>query len=64
MDNLSKAGYTAGDMSPKVMDYQKPEKAFAEGQFGTTTEYIQRQDRHQEGMAKELRSQSYKGRYS
>jgi hypothetical protein len=64
MDKLSKAGYVNGDMSPHVSDYQKPMSAFAESQYGTTTDYIARQDRHQEGMAKDIKKQSYKGRYS
>lgn len=63
-EKMSKAGYTQGDMSPKVEDYQKPEKDFAERGFSKTTEYVERQDMHQSEMAKDLNKQSYKGRYS
>lgn len=63
-EKMSKAGYTQGDMSPKVDDYQKPEKDFAERGFSKTTEYVERQDMRQSGMAKDVNKQSYKGRYS
>lgn len=63
-EKMSKAGYTQGDMSPKVDTYQKPEKDFAERGFSKTTEYIERQDRSQSSMAKGLNKQSYQGRYS
>ncbi len=63
-EEMSKAGYAQGDMSPKVKDYQKPEKDFAERQFSKTTEYVERQDKMQSGMAKDLNKQAYKGRYS
>jgi len=63
-EKMSKAGYTQGDMSPHVTDYQKPEKDFAEKGFSKTTEYVERQDRRQGGMAKDLNKQSYQGRYS
>lgn len=63
-EKMSKAGYTQGDMSPKVEEYQKPEKDFAERGFNKTTEYIERQDKRQSGMSKGLNKQSYQGRYS
>lgn len=63
-ESMSKRGYTQGDMSPSVKDYQKPEGDFAERQFGKTTEYVERQDKMQSGMAKGLNKQSYSGRYS
>jgi hypothetical protein len=63
-EKMAKAGYDQGDMSPKVESYQRPEASFAEGQFGTTTEYIERQDRFIDKEAKEIRKQGYKGRYS
>jgi hypothetical protein len=63
-EKMSKAGYAQGDMSPHVVDYQKPEKDFAERGFSKTTEYVERQDRHQSEMARGLDKQSYKGRYS
>jgi len=63
-EKMSKAGYTQGDMSPHVEDYQKPEKDFAERGFNKTTEYIERQDKRQAGMAQGLNKQAYNGRYS
>ena len=63
-EKMSKAGYTQGDMSPKVEDYQKPEKDFAERGFSKTTEYMERQDKHQGMMEKGISKQHYQGRYS
>lgn len=63
-EKMSKAGYTQGDMSPHVADYQKPEHDFAERGFNKTTEYIERQDRSQSHMEKGISKQSYQGRYS
>lgn len=63
-EKMSKAGYTQGDMSPHVEEYQKPEKDFAERGFSKTTEYIERQDMRQGGMSKGLNKQAYNGRYS
>lgn len=63
-EKMSKAGYAQGDMRPHVEDYQKPEKDFAERGFNKTTEYVERQDREQSRMAKDLDKQSYQGRYS
>lgn len=61
---MSKAGYTQGDMSPRVEDYQKPEKDFAERGFSKTTEYVERQDMRQSKMASGVSKQAYQGRYS
>ena len=63
-EKMAKAGYTQGDMSPHVKDYQKPEDDFAERGFSKTTEYVERQDKHQGQMAKGLNKQAYEGRYS
>jgi hypothetical protein len=63
-EKMSKAGYAQGDMNPHVEDYQKPEKDFAERGFSKTTEYVERQDKRQGAMAKDLNKQSYQGRYS
>jgi len=63
-EKMAKAGYAQGDMSPKVESYQKPEKDFAERGFSKTTEYMERQDRRQSGMARGVEKQSYVGRYS
>jgi hypothetical protein len=63
-EKMSKAGYMQGDMNPRLEDYQKPEGDFAERGFSKTTEYIERQDRCQSGMCKDLNKQAYQGRYS
>lgn len=63
-EKMSKAGYAQGDMSPHVVDYQKPEKDFAERGFSRTTDYIERQDMRQSHMAKGVSKQAYQGRYS
>jgi len=62
--NLAHAGYNQGDMSPKVDNFQKPEAEFAERGFSKTLEYIERQDKMQSGMCKDLNKQAYQGRYS
>ena len=63
-ENMSKKGYEQGDMKPSVESYEKPEKDFAERGFNKTTEYIERQNERQSGMARGLDKQAYKGRYS
>jgi hypothetical protein len=63
-EKMSKAGYTQGDMSPNVEDFQKPEKDFSQRGFSKTTEYIERQDKRQAGMSKDVNKQAYQGRYS
>jgi hypothetical protein len=63
-EKMSKRGYEQGDMKPTVESYQKPEKDFAERGFSKTTEYVERQDKRQSGMSKEINKQSYEGRYS
>jgi hypothetical protein len=63
-EGMSKKGYTQGDMKPTVESYQKPEKDFAERGFSKTDEYIERQDKRQAGMSKDINKQSYVGRYS
>ena len=63
-ESMAKAGYIQGEMAPKVEDFQRPEASFAEKQFGTTTDYIERQDRFIDKEASEIRKQDYKGRYS
>lgn len=61
---MAEKGVKQGDMAPHVEDYQKPENDFAERGFSKTLEYIERQDKHQGGMAKGLNKQAYNGRYS
>jgi hypothetical protein len=61
---MSKKGYEQGDMKPTVESYQKPEKDFSQRGFNKTTEYVERQDKRQAGMAKDVNKQAYSGRYS
>lgn len=63
-EKMSKAGYIQGDMNPHVEDYQKPMKSFSQEGFSRTTEYIERKDACQNKEASQVRSESYKGRYS
>lgn len=63
-EKMGKAGYTQGDMSPKVKDYQKPMKDYSQEGFSKTTEYVERQDSFQAKEARQFEKQSYKGRYS
>lgn len=62
--DMAMRGLDQGNMSPSVKDYQKPEKDFAERGFNKTLEYVERQNKHQGGAAKDLEKQSYNGRYS
>lgn len=59
-----KDGYIQGDMTPEVKDYQRSESSFPERGFSKTTEYIARQDRTQNEYCKDIKKQSYQGRYS
>jgi hypothetical protein len=63
-EKMSKRGYEQGDMKPTVESYQKPEKAFSQKDENKTTEYIERQDRRQDEMGKDVDKQAYRGRYS
>lgn len=63
-EKMARHGYDQGDMKPTVESYQKPEKDFAERGFSKTDEYIERQDKRQGGMSKDLNKQAYNGRYS
>lgn len=62
--HMAMRGHDQGNMSPTVHDYQKPTDDFAEEGFSKTLEYIERQDKRQGAMAKDLNKQSYVGRYS
>lgn len=62
--DMAMKGHNQGDMSPHLKDFQKPEKDFAETGFSKTLEYVERQNKHQGMMAKDLDKQSYNGRYS
>jgi hypothetical protein len=62
--DMAMKGHDQGNMSPHLKDYQKPEKDFAERQFSKTLEYVERQNKFQGAMAKDIDKQGYKGRYS
>jgi len=63
-EKMAKAGYTQGDMSPKVEDYQKPMSDYSQEGFSKTTEYVERQDAFQAKEASGIKKMAYKGRYS
>lgn len=63
-EKMSKAGYTQGDMSPKVENYQRPSSNYSQEGFSKTTDYIERNDAYVAREAGEVRKQAYKGRYS
>lgn len=63
-ESMSKKGYTQGDMSPKVEDYQKPESNFSERGFSKTLDYVERQDKFVGKEASKIKGQHYQGRYS
>jgi hypothetical protein len=62
--DMAMKGHDQGNMSPHLKDYQKPEKDFAERQFSKTLDYVERQNKFQGKMAKEIDKQGYVGRYS
>lgn len=64
MSKMSKKGYTQGDMSPSVEDYQKPMSNYSQEGFNKTTQYVERQDKIQSSESSAIKRQSYKGRYS
>lgn len=63
-ESMGSKGSNQGDMSPKVESYQKPESNYSQTGFGTTTEYIERQNAFQSKEAAGIKKQGYKGRYS
>ena len=63
-EKMAKRGYEQGEMNPTVESYQKPEKAFSQRDENKTTEYIERQDKRQDMMSKDINKQAYSGRYS
>jgi len=63
-EKMAKRGLEQGDMKPTVENYQKPDKAFSQEGFNKTTEYVERQDKRQDAMAKDVNKQAYNGRYS
>lgn len=62
--SLSSLGDNQGDMKPHVSDIQRPSSSFPEHDFMATTNYVERQNRTQERMSKDIKGQAYQGRYS
>lgn len=62
--DMAMAGLNQGDMSPRVKDYQKPEKDFSQEGFSKTLDYIDRQDKFQATESSTVEKQAYHGRYS
>ena len=63
-EKMSKAGYVQGEMSPHVEDYQAKKGDFSQEGFSRTLDYIERQDKHREMAARDIKKQAYMGRYS
>lgn len=61
---MGKKGYTQGDMSSHVEDYQRQSGSYSQEGFNKTTEYVARQDATQNKMSADIKKQAYKGRYS
>ena len=61
---MEKKGYMQGDMNPVVEDYQRPAKDYSQEGFSKTTQYMERQDKHQGMAASDIKKQAYSGRYS
>jgi len=62
--SMSHLGDHQGDMSPHVMDIQRPSESFPEHDFMSTTNYVHRQNRTQDEMSRGVKGQAYQGRYS
>lgn len=63
-EKMAKAGYTQGDMSPKVEDYQRPASNYSQEGFSKTLDYVSRQDETVAKQCSKIKSQGYQGRYS
>jgi hypothetical protein len=62
--DMAMKGHDQGNMKPHLKDYQRPSKDFSQEGFSKTLDYIERQDKHQGMMAKDIEKQAYNGRYS
>lgn len=62
--HMSHKGHEQGNMNPVVEDYQLPAGDFSQHGFSKTTQYVERQDKHQSQNAHAIRNKDYKGRYS
>lgn len=61
--HMSHKGHDQGNMSPVVEDYQRSANEYSQHFIGKTTEYIERQDKHQHANARAIENKAYKGRY-
>ena len=62
--HMAHKGYVQGDMNPHVEDYQRPHSDYSQEQFGSTLNYIGRQDKHRSKEASDIKKQAYQGRYN
>lgn len=62
--DMAMAGLNQGDMSPRIKDWQKPERDFSQEGFSKTLNYIERQDKMQGQESTAVENQAYHGRYS
>ena len=56
-------GNKAGDMSPKVEDYQTPAAAYSQSYDQAPLKYVERFDKRQVKTASKIRSQKYMNKY-
>ncbi len=61
---MAKKGYAQGEMGCVNDDMSYKSSMFSQRGFSKTTEYIERQDAHQNEAARDIDKQEYKGRYS
>ncbi len=61
--SMAKKGYSQGDMSPDVKDYQPKASEYFMKDANKTTEYISRKDAQMSKQASGIKKQEYKGRY-
>ena len=62
-EKMSRAGYTQGDMTPRVRDYQTPDKCYSQKDDAAPLDYIERQDDILGKEASQLDRQDYRGKY-
>jgi hypothetical protein len=61
--DMGKKGYSQGDMSPSVKDFQKPESCYSQKYDQSPTMYMERQNSRQGHEAGKLKRENHKGRY-
>jgi hypothetical protein len=60
---MKEKGYVQGNMSPEVKDYQPKMESYSDHDANMTTKYVEKRDRIQGEMSRDIKKQSYKGRY-